>query len=241
MTTFETSIGRKLDIDNLYPSFGPWAKAYVSRWQWDIAGGRMPMISWSPRVGSSGCATFADIVAGKYDSQLAEQSIQVKDLSGTVWLRLFFEPDMDAQLCANPTQSASLYVSAYRHIVNIFRSDGATNVRWVWAPGQSLYASGLLPLWYPGADVVDVVGEDTYQATGAPKPFSADVCQIGPQMGKPFAITETGALSAEQPTWLGNVKSACPGLTAFVYFDAPGTEGYDYDLTDIADFVAIGK
>jgi beta-mannanase len=114
----------------------------------------------------------------------------------------------------------------------------------VWAPGYSLYANSKWPQWYPGSDVVDVVAEDTYNATTAQEPFSAVACKIGPRAGKPFAITETGARSNEQLAWLGNVKAACPGLTAFIYFDAKGTSGFDYEMTTpkaMAAFKAIAQ
>jgi hypothetical protein len=238
---FEGSLGRKLDIDNVYPGF-VWPIGYKGRAQWDISGGRTPMFSWSPRVGT-GCATFAEIESGKYDRQLNSQAAIIRSLHSTVWLRLFFEPDMDAQRCANPNQNPQLYIAAFRHVVGIFRADGVTNVKWMWAPGYPLYASGHWSTWYPGSDVVDIVAEDTYNATTTQESFSAAVCTVAPKLGKPFAITETGALAPEQAKWLGNIKQACPGLTAFIYFDAVGSAGYDYRLgaAGLAAFKAIGQ
>jgi endoglucanase len=70
------------------------------------------------------------------------------------------------------TQSATAkYISAWRHVVNLFRQQGATNVRWVWNPnvGNALThtASGAsnwnwYANYYPGDTYVDYVGAHGY-------------------------------------------------------------------------------
>src|SRR6185503_14688316 len=48
----------------------------------------------------------------------------------------------------------SLYRAAFRHVVEVFRSEGADNARWVWSPAGEARALD----FYPGDDVVDYVG-----------------------------------------------------------------------------------
>src|SRR5262245_30723984 len=58
--------------------------------------------------------------------------------------------------------TATDFVKAWRHVVDIFNQEGATNVRWVWSPNVR-YGS-LLPFanLYPGSSYVDWVALDGY-------------------------------------------------------------------------------
>jgi cellulose synthase (UDP-forming) len=47
-----------------------------------------------------------------------------------------------------------LYQQAFRHVVSLFRDEGADNVRFVWSPAGETNALD----YYPGGDVVDYVG-----------------------------------------------------------------------------------
>jgi len=65
---------------------------------------------------------------------------------------------------ANAVQGTSTtYRAAYRAFVTHLRAKGVTNVRYVWAlPATIFAATATATSWYPGDDVVDVIG-----ATGA--------------------------------------------------------------------------
>jgi mannan endo-1,4-beta-mannosidase len=235
---FEASLGATLGVDHNYSRFN-WS-GELNREQWDITGGRIPLKSWSPTVLGASCVLLTDVTAGVYDAQLKAQAAQVKALTGTLWMRLFYEmTDNQAERCANPARSGAVYIAAWQHIVGLFRAAGATNVKWVWAPGENAYAKGAEMAYYPGSSWVDIVGEDNYNKTPYPVPFAATVCTVGPQLGKPFALTETGAGGVtNQLAWLDNVKTACPGLTAFVYWDAIGG-AQNYVISDPSAFAAL--
>jgi hypothetical protein len=240
----ETSLGRKLNIVKWFPGFPPWGSTVIPLARQLVAAGRIPMLALEPRIGTTGCAKFSDIVAGKYDSTLAALGTSLASITGPVWIEMFPEMTQPNALCANPTLSASLYISAYRHAVDIIRTAmlPMMNVRWVWSPGYPAYASGVWKQWYPGADVVDYAGEHIYNSTTTQEPFSAAICKDAATIGKPAIIGETGAQGeADQLAWLGNVKAVCPNLYAFVYFDA-GNPTYNYMLTPpaFAKLKAIG-
>jgi hypothetical protein len=245
VTTFETSLGHTLSVDNTYSSFA-WTGP-MTRQIWDISTGRMPMKSWSPGAFGVSCVLFTDVTAGKYDAQLKAQAALVKALPGFIWLRLFYEmTDTPSETCANPTKSGPVYIAAWQHVVGLFRAAGVTNVKWVWAPGQPAYFENIELNFYPGSAWVDVVGEDVYNYKNTPIPFEAagGVCTVGPTLHKPFAITETGAIgSVNQLAWLKNMNTLCPGLTALVYWDGIGGVN-SYAITDPAVFQelhAIGQ
>jgi len=238
VTTFEASLEQKLALDNTYSGFN-WSGA-LTREKWDILAGRLPMKSWTPGLLGVSCVLLTDVTAGKYDAQLKVQAGLIKALPGPIWLRLFYEmTDSTNEKCANPTMSGPVFIAAWQHVVGVFRTAGVTNAKWVWAPGQPAYTNNRELAFYPGSAWVDVIGEDVYNKTPNAEPFAAAVCTVGPALGKPFAITETGASgAANQIAWLANVNSTCPGLSAFVYWDAVGS-AQNYDITDAAVFAAL--
>ncbi|MCA1845252.1 MAG: hypothetical protein LC792_19080, partial [Actinobacteria bacterium] len=90
----ETDAGRTLDIDNHYyssfdaalPSGG--GKPVMPGWreQWDIASGRIPMVSW-------GGGDTILIVQGKYDAAIDAAAQRFQALGAPFFLRWFWEPD----------------------------------------------------------------------------------------------------------------------------------------------------
>jgi len=237
VTTFEASLGQTLTIDNTYSGFN-WVDN-LKREKWDIAGGRMPMKSWTAGLYGVSCVLLTDVTAGKYDAQLTAQATVIKSFAGQMWLRLFYEmTDSPAEKCANPTLSGPVFIAAWQHVVGLFRTVGVTNVIWVWAPGQPAYYKNIELNYYPGDAWVNVVAEDVYNYKQTPEGFDVapGVCSVGPSLGKPFAITETGAMgTANQLAWLANINTLCPGLSALVYWDGIG--GADsFAITDPSVF-----
>ncbi len=55
-----------------------------------------------------------------------------------------------------------LYKQAYRHIVQVFESEGADNITWVWNPNVG---NDNFNKYYPGNDTVDLVMFDGYNST----------------------------------------------------------------------------
>ena len=56
----------------------------------------------------------------------------------------------------------SVFVAAWRHIVTLFRSEGADNVTWLWTLNQDRPGTGPVAAWWPGASYVTWVGIDGY-------------------------------------------------------------------------------
>jgi hypothetical protein len=238
VTALEASLGQKLSVDSTFSNFN-WTGP-LWREQWDIAAGRMPMKSWGAGLYGVSCVLLTDVTAGKYDAQLKTQAALVKALRGNIWLRLFYGmPDLPGRACPDPTRSGPVFIAAWRHVVGLFRAAGVTNARWVWTQGEPGYVDNQELAFYPGSAWVDIVGEDVYNKTATAEPFAAAVCTVGPALGKPFAITETGAAGAtNQLAWFANVKTACPGLAAFVYWYEP-SKAQNYIITDPAAFAAL--
>ena len=56
------------------------------------------------------------------------------------------------------------YIAAWRHIRDLFAREGATNALFLWSPGGVTTPDGVFQSdrWYPGDDVVDLVGFSAY-------------------------------------------------------------------------------
>jgi hypothetical protein len=242
----ENAIGRKLAIDNDHED---WAvMPDIARIRWDIAQHRLPMISWRIIFERSdpekGCATADAIQAGKYDEQLDRQARAVKALATPILIRFNYEmTNNEENTCFTgfrvkrdlPTAGAK-YVAVWKRVVDRFRAAGATNVKWVWAPGHKAYEKGIWQMFYPGSTYVDWIGVDDYNKSATPASFATDPGINGfysatSGMGKPLMIAETGAANdpAQHPDpqtlWLTTAREFLkqhPAIRAFVWWNQKG-------------------
>ena len=123
--------------------------------------------------------------------------------------------------------TAETFVTAWQHVVSVVRGEGATNVRFVWAPyspcdGCPTYAS-----LYPGDSYVDYAGFSTFD-WGADHSLrylvKSAVRQIGPVTTRPMIIAETGTpAGTNKADWIRDgyraVYAEFPQILAIVYFD----------------------
>jgi len=97
-----------------------------------------------------------------------------------------------------------VYVAAWERIVNIFREENVSNVKWFWCPNFSSDAGVLYADYYPGDSYVDIIGIDMYANSwfqNANLMFNSrgsqnqnPICpyQFALDHNKPFAIGEWG-------------------------------------------------
>jgi beta-mannanase len=57
---------------------------------------------------------------------------------------------------------ASAFVAAWRHIVTVFRGQGADNFTWLWTVQADEAGTGPIASWWPDAKYVTWVGIDGY-------------------------------------------------------------------------------
>jgi hypothetical protein len=233
VTRLESMLGRTLDIDQHYYA---WTDRFPTGLeQWDVAGGRIPLISWS---GTS----LSDILSGRYDAMIHERALDVKALGAPVFLRWAWEmngnwssDDGSHNNAPGKTDGPERYVAAWRHIHDIFTAAGATNAVWVWSPNASDVPAASWNHWtryYPGDAYVDWVGIDGYN-WGTTQPWSSWTSlasMIGPIYAdyagrKPIMVAETASAErgGDKAQWLDAVRDALKthfrGVAALVYFD----------------------
>ncbi|HWY14447.1 MAG TPA: hypothetical protein VNX86_04815 [Rhizomicrobium sp.] len=245
VVALEASLARKLDIVKFYPGGWSWSAWDIAFAKAIIAHGATPYMVIGNRVGQDQCGMkFADVIAGTDDPKFIADAQQLAALNAPVAVEVLPEMTQSAMDCAYPngTPDPTIYKAAYRHIALIIMQY-APKANLVWSPGRPAYAAGVAKNYYPGADVVGLVGEHLYNSTTTPEAFDPAVCQLAASLGKPPVIGETNAIgTSAQVEWWSTVKATC-NYYAVIGFDAPGSPGYDYTITapDVfAAFAAVG-
>jgi hypothetical protein len=161
--------------------------------------------------------TWRDIADGAYDSSLAAQARGVAHLGVPVFLTFDHEPD---QLARSALGSPADYVAAWRHVHQVFESNGATNAVWVWVVMGIPQTYGSSLAFWPGNDVVDWISWEAYDVAGCdvgpvdPARFHsferatlgfydylhAHGSAAGIDVGKPMMISESGTVPIPGPS-----------------------------------------
>ena len=167
---------------------------------------------------------------------------------------------MDAVIYDNDEiQSPAQFVSAWRRMHDIFQSQGATNVQWVWCPNAYAFSTGEAQQMYPGDAYVDWICADGYnwapaRANSGWNPFRnifSSFYAWGAPKAQPLMIGETGVMengSGAKAAWISDMRNTIkyeyPEIKALVYFDAYSTANfggwYDWRLdTSTSSFDAF--
>jgi hypothetical protein len=133
--------------------------------------------------------------------------------------------------------SASTFTAAWQHIVNLFRSNGATNVKWWWT--ISSYVESSTPAGapftktqlYPGDSYVDIIGLEFYHGVLDNPPIDEFVAVYNELViisaSKPIVVAEAGVFTTNpyKTSWLANVlnpsvlQAYYPRITGFFYWE----------------------
>jgi hypothetical protein len=240
LDSYAEMVGRKPDIVMDYSNVTDplLTQREISNLQ---ARGETPMVTWQLfQSGYSGPTIPLDgLAAGDYDSYLHKAAALAKTLPFEVMIRFGHEMNGDWYgWSGNPTG----YVNAWRHIVGVFRQDGATNVKWVWSPtvdyGHYSFAS-----YFPGDSWVDYVALDGYNWGTAGvgtnrwenlyEVFASSYAKITQLSSKPVIIAETSSseVGGSKADWiregfLKTIPQKFPRVTAVVWFDRNAEEDW---------------
>ena len=130
--------------------------------------GSRPIISWVPAIGSSLNQPefrMRAIADGAHDAWIRPWAHELAVWGKKVHIRFAYEMNGDwAPWCVGVNGNTSAdFVDAWRHVVDVFRQEGATNVKWIWSPnvevpGQTTPFADV----YPGDAYVDWIALDGY-------------------------------------------------------------------------------
>ncbi|MFE9692478.1 glycoside hydrolase family 26 protein [Micromonospora sp. NPDC005806] len=174
------------------------------------------------------------IAGGEFDSYVRSWAEGIKSLGYPVAIRFAHEmngdwyPWSEASNANRPGE----YVTAWRHVHDLFRAAGATNVIWVWSP-NARWDESLPELsgFYPGDEYVDWVGISGYYGIGVytdyrsfDEIFGPTITEIRAFSRKPMVITETGASDAtgRKAEWITEafrVLPSHPDIIGLIWFE----------------------
>jgi mannan endo-1,4-beta-mannosidase len=187
----------------------------------------VPLVQVEP-----GGISLAAIAAGGYDSYLETFATAVASYGARtgrgVIIGFAHEPNGTWYPWGRKHVSPVTWVAAWRHIVDVFRQQGADDVTWLWTV-NIIDTRGGIPSpgpWWPGRSYVTWVGIDGYYY----KPSWTFASLFGPTIKAvraltldPILISETAAApAAGQPAKIANLFAGIHayGLLGFVWFDA---------------------
>lgn len=233
LSDYEHSAGRNPAIVMWYQA---WSEPlfYSSQLTNVSATGAVPMITWDPATDDGGIALSA-IAGGQYDAYIRSSANAAAAWGHPMYIRFAHEMNLPSSPFGpgHAGDSAAQYVAAWRHVVSIFRQQGATNVQWVWSP--NVYCGGSCPFtaFYPGDSWVDWVALDGYNYAGVDDVAWMSFQQIfGPSYAilshlsqRPMMVGETASTEqgGNKAGWISQtfaqIPSQYPQIHAVIWFD----------------------
>lgn len=221
VTQFETNTGIKFDSILWYKSDAEDPTQYWQSTPLTYAKNNGKDIQLAFEIQDS----LANINAGNHDAGIRAWASWIKALDYPVYLRPLSEMNGNWTYWSGNygTNKPEEYPAAYRRIVNIFRSEGATKVKFIWAVNNvSVNRAGTpdptaadINIYYPGDSFVDYLGMDGYDFGTAPDSKKQTFAEVfGPIYErlntdplfttgkKPIIIPETASVEPEKPEYI---------------------------------------
>jgi mannan endo-1,4-beta-mannosidase len=139
-------------------------------------------------------ASVPAIVAGDYDGYLRSFAQSVRKYGGPVVIGFGHEMNATWYSWGYGHVPPRTFVAAWRHIVTLFRGQGADNVTWLWTINTDLRGTGPVAAWWPGAGYVTWVGIDGYYSRPSDtfaSVFGQTIAQVRAFTSKPVLLSET--------------------------------------------------
>jgi mannan endo-1,4-beta-mannosidase len=192
---------------NVAGYFSGWAQPFADSFARQArAHGAVPLIQVDPTY-----ASVKGIAAGAYDVYLRSYADSVRRFGHPVIIGFGHEMNAPWYSWGYRHVPARTFVAAWRHIVTLFRGQGADNVTWLWTINDSLRSTGPLTAWWPGAAYVTWVGIDGYfyrPSDTFTSVFGNTIRQVRSFSRKPVLLSETAVgPHAGQPGKIGSLFS----------------------------------
>jgi beta-mannanase len=220
----------------------------------DAAHPRVLLLNWRVEYGS----TWANVAAGRLDHRIDAFAARLKaTYRDKFFLVLNHEPEDDVRPAAHSGMTAKDFAASYRHVIQRLRGQGVTNAVNVVAymGNEKWMAQSWWKDLYPGDDVVDWIGLDSYVSAEpgyyhhgmfgdlldrrAPKGEAFYQWATTQHRGKPLMVAEWGAYhrvgkvvdkSAQFNSVLPELAKR-PAIKAIVYFDTKKDAFGDRDIS----------
>jgi mannan endo-1,4-beta-mannosidase len=235
---FAHAIGKQ---PNLACYYSKWLEPFQAGFATSAAEhGAVPLVQINPAH-----VSLTAIASGQYDAYLRSYAAAVRSYHRRVILSFGHEMNGWWYSWGYLHSSPATFVAAWRHIVTLFRGQGAGNVTWLWTI-NIINPKGGIPApapWWPGSSYVSWVGIDGYYFKSswrfAPL-FGPTIKAVHALTRAPILIAETGAAPAMgQPAKIGDLFAGIRayGLLGFVWFNAEAI--HDWRLNSPAAITAF--
>lgn len=196
------------------------------------ARGHFPLLTIEPWASPAEDKTpvLADIVAGRHRLQEDRIVAALRAVAPQqVYIRFMHEMDLKGPYPWQ-TKNTQLFIAAFRQFVTYLRHNGVSNAQFMWSPAYLLTPE---LDYYPGGDVVDVIGISMFfylpQAAFPQQPVQdrlVEHLRLASLLKRPLIIAEFGMHGQAQAqilTIIGDARAAAKhlhGLLGIVYYDA---------------------
>jgi mannan endo-1,4-beta-mannosidase len=175
---------------NLIGYYSGWAEPFATSFA-DMVykHGLIPFVQIDPTL-----ASVSAIATGAYDVYLDTYAVAVRNFGHQVVIGFGHEMNATWYSWGYGKTPPSTFVAAWRHIVSLFRSQGADNVTWLWTVEADSSTTGPVASWWPGPGYVDWIGIDGYYNSPADtfsRVFVPTINAVRAITDKPVLLSET--------------------------------------------------
>ena len=243
---------------SVFLTYQGWDHAFRASDMQEIAQrGAAHVVTWVP----SGY-DLKSIASGSHDAFIRDWAKDAAAWGGRIYLRPMHEMNGDWYSWGRGVNgnTPSEFVTAWRHMHDIFAAEGATNVKWVWSPNVRYGNEYPLADLYPGSGYVDWValdgynwGLDSHLGQPAWQGFEAifgatyrEVTGVAP--GKPIMIAETASTEngGSKAQWILQTfltdAPKYPAVRAMIWFNqADGASNFKINSSagSLASFIQV--
>jgi Glycosyl hydrolase family 26 len=225
ITTFARTVGKQ---PNLVGYYSGWAQAFPSSFALKLYSHHMiPYVQIDPAY-----ASVAAIAAGTYDGYLRTYADSVRSYAHSVVIGFGHEMNASWYSWGYRHVPPATFVAAWRHVVTLFRQEGAENVTWLWTINQDSPGTGPIASWWPGRAYVTWVGIDGYylkQSDTFYSVFGHTIRQVQRFTSKPILLSETAVgPDANRSAKIGDLFTGIAkyNMLGLVWFDYKHDRGF---------------
>lgn len=231
---FTQAVGKQ---PNLVGYYSGWGEPFQTSFAVTVHGhGAATILQWDPTY-----ASVSRIAAGGYDGYLRSYADSVRDFGQPVVIGFGHEMNAPWYSWGYGNLPPPTFVTAWRHIVTLFRGQRADNVTWLWTLQADEPGTGPVASWWPGAAYVTWVGIDGYYYRPSDtfaSVFGKTIAQVRALTGKPLLLSETAVgPEAGQPVKVRDLFNGMRqyGALGLVWFDIAQEEGVYHQDWHIED------
>jgi len=206
LTVSQSDAGQHMDLVGWYGHWldnGGYRAFNTGTMDYIYRNGSTPVFCWqatnSDQAVTANSLTVDSIIAGTHDAYISQWAQDAKAWGKLFYLRVLHEFDGNwySWGVGNNGSTAAKLVTAWQHIVSIFRTVGASNVLFVWNPDRVTTANqSVITAAYPGDAWVDWIGCDGYNFSVV----GGKTWQTGEQVFDLTLTPSTGVFAALAPS-----------------------------------------